>query len=113
VSLRPLLPQNLKFVDNIKRNRAHGNLDGIASNSGKLVYDCVWCQFDKDDRWFCMFALDIYDWKDLGSHTEEIPGRGCVGFYVLPDGSIPELAARDHPRTVIIPNYDVYDPFAP
>jgi hypothetical protein len=60
-----------------------------------------------------MFALDIYDWKDLGSHTADIPARGCTGFYVLLDGSAPETAARDRARTLITPNYDIFDPFAP
>jgi hypothetical protein len=52
VVLRPLLPQNIEFVDNIKINRAHGNLDAIVSNNGKVVYECVWCLFDESDRWF-------------------------------------------------------------
>jgi hypothetical protein len=60
-----------------------------------------------------MFALDIYDWKDLGAHAKNIPARGCAGFYMLPSGLAPENATRDHARTIIIPNYDVLDPFAP
>jgi hypothetical protein len=113
VTIERILRQNLEFIDNIKRNRAHNNLDRLVSNNRKLIYECVWSQFDKGTRWFCMFALDIYDWKDLGSHTTEIPARGCTGFYELPDGSAPESAARDHARTIITPNYDIFDPFAP
>ena len=68
---------------------------------------------DNDPRWLCMFAWDVYDWKDLGNHSRGTPARGCAGFYMLPDGLAPENAARDHVRGVIIPNYDPYDPFSP
>jgi hypothetical protein len=112
VTIEPILRQHLEFIASIKRNRAHNNLDRLISNNGKLIYECVWAQFDKQARWFCMFALDIYDWKDLGSHTADIPARGCTGFYVLRNGSAPETAARDHARTLITPNYDIFDPFA-
>jgi hypothetical protein len=108
-----LKEQHLIFVENIKRNRAFGNLDSIISNKRKMTYECVWCQFDNDPRWLCMFAWDIYDWKDLGNHSEGIPARGCAGCYVLPDGSLPQHASCDHIRELIIPNYDTLDPFAP
>src|SRR5262249_48423953 len=107
VVIEQILPQNLAFIDNIKRNRVHNNVDRLVSNNNKLIYECVWALFDKGERWSCMFALDIYDWKDLGSHTVDIPARGCTGFYELPDGSAPEGAARDHARTIVTLNYDI------
>jgi hypothetical protein len=59
--------QHLEFADNIKRNRAHGNLDCIVANNDKLINECVWCQFDTSERWFCMFALNIDNWKALAA----------------------------------------------
>jgi hypothetical protein len=56
---------------------------------------------DAGGEWVCMFALDIYDWRDLGSHTAAIPSRGCVGMYLLPDRSVPEAAARDLKQSVL------------
>lgn len=113
IILRPLLPQHLLVVEHIKLNRLHNNLDRIVSNKGKMTYECVWCQADDQRRWLCMFALDIYDWKDLGSHTKDIPARGCVGIYMLQDGSMPKGATMNRKSNIIIPNYDVLDAFAP
>jgi hypothetical protein len=111
--LRQLLPQHVAFVENIKQNRVFKNLDSIVSNNGNLTYECVWCKSDSGTRWFCMFAIDIYDWKKLGGRTARIPARGCAGCYELPDGSTPENATRDQAQTLVIPNYDVLDAFAP
>jgi hypothetical protein len=113
VVLRPLPPQHLIIVDTVKRNRVHNNVDRIVSNNGKLTYECVWCKCDNDVGWLCMFALDIYNWKVLGSHTSEFPARGCAGLYMLPDGSTPEHATRDHAGTVLITNREVLDAVAP
>jgi hypothetical protein len=95
VVFSPILQQHLEFVAAIKRNRAFANLDNIVSNNRKLNYECVWAQFDDRTAWLCIFALNIYDWKDLGSSTPDIPEHGCAGFYTRPDGSVPENAARD------------------
>jgi hypothetical protein len=43
----------------------------------------------------CVFALDIYDWKDLG-RTSVLPARGCAGFYMTPAQTIP--ATRESRR---------------
>jgi hypothetical protein len=90
--VHPLRPQHPLAVSVIKHNRAAGNLDQIVANNQQLRYECAWCESDDGKRWFCMFALDIYDWKDLGSHTADIPARGCTGVYALPDYSRPETA---------------------
>ena len=111
--LRQLLPQHLAFVENIKRNRVYNNLYSIVSNNGNMNYECVWCKSTNGTRWFCMFALDIYDWKKLGGRTARLPARGCAGCYELRDGSTPENATCDNAQTLIIPNYDVLDPFSP
>jgi hypothetical protein len=111
IHVRPILPQHLAFVDSIKANRLHKNLDKISCNSGKLVYECAWFTYDNDPRWFCIFAMDIYDWKDLGA-TSSLPARGCAGCYGLPDDSIPENAMKGLRSSIIIPNYDVLDAFS-
>jgi hypothetical protein len=113
VSIRPIPQQHLPTVDAIKRNRAAGTLDVLVANKSKLRYECVWCKADSREEWFCMFALDIYDWKDLGSHTKEIPARGCAGQYMLVDRSVPVGAARDNAIANPTPNQDTLDAFAP
>jgi hypothetical protein len=90
IVVRPIRPQHMLAVEAIKRNRAAENLDVIVANNGKLRYECVWCETDNPDHWICMFALDIYDWKDLGSHSAAIPARGCAGIYLLPGHSFPK-----------------------
>lgn len=112
LQIRPILPQHLAAVDTIKNNRARGNLDTIVANKGKLRYECVWCQADDGVQWLCCFALDIYDWKDLGSHTDEIPARGCAGIYIQPDRIAPTDAARARESLIVFPNLDRLDPFA-
>ncbi len=110
-SIVPLPRQHLYFVQVIKLNRLKRNLDRISCNKGKLLYECVWDQDDKSGQWKCIFAIDIYDWKDLGGTGQE-PKRGCAGFYELPDFSAPEGAARSVKSPIILPNIDPLDPFA-
>lgn len=108
----PILPQHLVIVDTIKTQRANGNLDKIRSNNGKLVYECVWCQADNRGPWLCFYALNLYDWKDLGL-TSGQPARGCAGFYKLRSGMPPPKGTRMIPTSLIVPNLDQLDPFAP
>jgi hypothetical protein len=108
----PLPPQHATFVEVIKIQRAKRNLDTIKSNNGKLTYECVWHQADNDGPWLCIFALNLYDWKDLGL-TSGQPARGCAGFYQLPSGLSPHDATRAVQTPIIIPNIDPLDPFAP
>jgi hypothetical protein len=44
----------------------------------------------------CIYALDVYDWKDLG-RTEHLPARGCAGCYVSPSPGVPSLAMGTGP----------------
>jgi hypothetical protein len=105
------LAQHSVFVDTIKVQRALGNLDRITANNGKLTYECVWAQTDNGELWFCVFALNLYDWKQLG-RTEFQPARGCVGSYVLPSRQSPANASRARATPIVIPNSDRLDPFA-
>jgi hypothetical protein len=109
----PIRQQHVLSVDVIKRNRVVRNLDRVYSNKDQLRYECVWAKGDESDWWICIFALDIYDWKDLGSHTAEIPARGCTGMYVQQNRSVPEGATLDAMQIIAVPNQDVLDPFAP
>src|SRR5262249_736187 len=109
--LEPLRVQHPLFVETVKSNRARGNLDRISCNKGKLTYECVWHQADNGGPWLCIFALDIYDWKDLG-RTPLGPGRGCAGFYVKPSGSVPVAATKAVKSSIIISTSDRFDAFA-
>jgi len=113
LKLQPIRQQHLVAVETIKSNRAFGNLDTILANNGKLRYECVWCQADDGVDWLCCFALDIYDWKDLGSHTAEIPSRGCAGIYMRTDRKAPNGATLNRRSEILIPNVDKLDPFSP
>jgi hypothetical protein len=95
------------FVEVIKTNRAVNNLDRIQSNNKKLTYECVWDQAD-DGRWMCIFALDLYDWKDLGD-INNFQARGCAGMYI---NLVPPVATKAKRLALTLPNYDTLDPFA-
>ncbi len=110
--VRPLRPQHALTVNVIKYNRITSNLDLIVANNRQLRYECVWCQDDSAERWLCMFGLNIYDWKDLGSHSAGIPARGCAGIYAMPDGALPAGATVGRQPVIEIPNNrDTLDPF--
>jgi hypothetical protein len=106
----PLLVQQPLFVQTIKSNRVRSNLDRIVCNKGKLTYECVWQQADNGGPWMCIFALDIYDWKDLG-RTGILPARGCAGFYLAPSGGVPANATKAISSAIIIPASDPLDAF--
>ena len=112
VAIEPLRQQHLLAVRLIKTNRVKRNLDTIRTNNGKFTYECVWGQSDDDRAWLCFFAINIYDWKDLGEPGIP-PQRGCAGLYVLPDGGIPGGATKAAGSALIIPNLDPFDPFGP
>jgi hypothetical protein len=109
--LEPLRVQHPLFVETIKSNRRRGNLDRISCNKGKLTYECVWQQADNGGPWMCIFALDIYDWKDLG-RTPGLPARGCAGFYITPTQTVPANATKAVKSSIIIPSSDRLDAFA-
>jgi hypothetical protein len=109
--LQPLLEQHRLFVATLKRNRAWQNVDRIETNRGKLRYECVWCLSDDAPTWLCVFGVDIYDWKDLGSSTPLIPARGCAGMYQREDGGRPEMAAVNRESPIAVLNDDPMDPF--
>lgn len=110
IALDPVPLQHAVFVETIKLNRAKGKLDVIRCNRGKLVYECVWCPSDDGSAWLCIFAIDIYGWKDLGNSVVQA-ARGCAGFYTLPDRSPPPTATKGATSSILVPNFDPLDPF--
>jgi hypothetical protein len=105
-----LKQQHFLFVEAIKRNRAAHNLDGICCNNRKLRYECVWEQFDNNGPWFCIFAVNLYDWVDLGD-INNFPLRGCTGSYWSPSSSVPPIATKGTTLSFNTENIDVADPF--
>lgn len=107
--IEPLKPQHLEFVKTIKLNRNVGNLDLIRSNNDRLRYECVWDQAD-NGIWLCIFALDLYAWKDLGD-VNNFTGRGCAGSYMMPSGNAPALATVGTKLIAHVSNSEPLDPF--
>jgi len=106
----PIRELHYKIVECIKRNRATGNIDYIESNNGKLLYECVWDRMN-DNRWACIFALDLYGWKDLGD-INNFQARGCAGLYFRPSGNAPINACLGTQLEFSLENLNTADPFA-
>ena len=106
----PILEQHYKFVESIKRNRAVNNLDLIISNNEKIKYECVWDQLN-DNSWICIFAIKLYEWKDLGDVNNFEP-RGCAGSYRLVRGKAPAGASLATQLEFRFDNLDRADPYS-
>jgi hypothetical protein len=106
----PLREQHQLFVETIKLNRMKNSLDRIHTNKGKMVYECVWGQSDNQGPWLCIFALNIYDWKDLG-RTSFFLARGCAGCYYTQSGTVPATTTQVSISPILPPNADPLDPF--
>ena len=108
-AVEPVHAQHLVAVHTIKTNRAARNIDVIRANNGKFRYECVWDQAD-DGSWLCIFALDLYQWKDLGD-IHNFPGRGCAGIYILSTRNAPVSGTKGTKLEMSVSNRDVLDPF--
>ena len=106
---RDVRPQHQMFVRVLKENRTINRLDRLSCNNEKLTYECVWVKSD-DGTWMCIFALDLYDWKDLGD-INNFPARGCAGAYIHAQGTLPPLATTTANQSMPIQNTDPMDPF--
>jgi len=100
----------VKFVEELKRNRAVRTLDRIVSRNGKCRYECVWSQAD-DGRWICVYCLDLYNWIELGD-VHNFTARGCVGIYRPPLGDVPRNASTTTRLVFDCKSGHPYDPFA-
>ncbi|MFN0150502.1 MAG: hypothetical protein ACKVU1_07315 [bacterium] len=105
----PLLPQIPKFVEIIKQGRIAGRLDAVRCGRGTMNYECVWRTADNGE-WACVFALDFYEWKTLGS--TQLPQNSCVGFY-QPGSGLPSSASVVPAIEVPFTNFSPLDAFAP
>ena len=63
----------------IQKNQVAQWIDRICCFGGKCLYECVWERLDGGGASMCIFALQIYNWQDLGDPAEG--QRGCVGSY--------------------------------
>ncbi|MHB1098787.1 MAG: hypothetical protein ACYCZR_04455 [Burkholderiales bacterium] len=108
IKVESLRPQHRKFVEIIKLNRRLDQLDSIRCNNGKLKYECTWIKSDEGIQ-LCVFALDLYDWKELGRFGNH--AQGCVGWYRLQDGSAPHNATQGKVSQIQPPNSEPLDPF--
>jgi|SRR5262245_45220128 len=106
--LKDILPHQYKIVEVIKKNRAIDRLDRVECRMGKCVYECVWDQLNNGD-WLCIFALQIYNWKDLGDPVH-FKQRGCSGSYTT-QKSHPSNATKSVSIEIPILNFDKLDPF--
>lgn len=88
-----------------KQQVAARRTDGIMCYNDKCQYRCSWLAFD-DGREFCLFALRLYKWEELGDKRH--PRMGCVGWYMA---KTPIKATRGTRVEVSISNVDQFDPF--
>src|SRR6266508_4575531 len=105
---KEFLPQQYKMVEVIKKNRAVDRLDRIECRNSKCIYECVWDQAD-NGAWLCIFALQSYDWKDLGDPVHFIQ-RGCAGSY-MPQKAYTSNATKGVSIDIPILNFDKLDTF--
>lgn len=108
-NIHPIKKQNLKFIELIKLNRLARSIDSVVCNNNKVRYECVWEKADNGQP-FCIFALDLYNWKDLGD-GKNFHARGCVGAYCVPLESMPVHATAATKIYASIANLDFLDPF--
>ena len=110
VEFQPLrVEQHRLFVETLKQERAGLNIDRIRCYNGKVLYECVWDQFN-DGSWLCVFGLDVHGWADLGD-GRNFERRGCAGSYVLPSRGVPALATRAVRSVSAFRNQSPLDPF--
>jgi len=83
-----------------------GQTDAVICRNGKCHYRCTWLNWD-DGRPFCLFALRLYNWEELGD-IDHFPRRGCIGWYGAPT---PTLATNGTDVEIPLANPDSLDPF--
>ncbi len=109
IAVEPIPPHVPHFVRTIKLNRAARNVDRIVTNNGKMRFEAVWAQDDRQRHWMCIWALDLYGWVGLGD--QRFGRRGCTGGYMRENGQAPTGAARATKLEAPIENREQFDAF--
>ncbi len=86
-----LLPQHQILCKLLKDNRKISNVDHIQAYNGKFRFEVVWSTADDNESHFGVFAIDIYNWHNLGGKVLGRP-QGCFGMYRLNKSPIPKNA---------------------
>lgn len=113
--------QYLRIVQVLKDQRSINNVDRIVAYNNQLKYECVWvCARDSSSNLLeksttkpfraCFFALDIYDWKQLGD-VGITQARGCAGMYRSSKGQAPSKASLFSESAPSTANKEPWDPF--
>lgn len=74
----PVHPSREVLTRTFKQQAKAGRTDAVICYNEQCHYRCTWLTFD-DGSSFCLFALRLYNWEDLGSPGH--PRMGCVGWY--------------------------------
>jgi hypothetical protein len=98
----------LKLTYLFKQQMKAGLTDSVTCYNEKCQYRCTWLKSD-DGRPFCLFALRLYNWEELGD-IHNHPPMGCVGMYLA---EIPAIASRGTRLEIPASNFVPLDPFAP
>lgn len=98
-----------QLVATIKKNREAKRTDLIICRNGKFKYECVWTKRPDDGLDCCVFAIDVYDWSQLGD-VHHAPKRSCVGFYI-PSCPRPASASFETKIEFEFPNAEPLDAF--
>lgn len=109
VAIKKVPDQFRIFADLLRSNIIARTTDKIISNNGKLRYECAWPQLDNGQR-FCIFALDIYNWRSLGDQISN-EDYACIGAYFL-NGHMPDGATPATKIKVDFPSIRGLNPFA-
>lgn len=103
----PISPVVYKYIEEIKKNRLAKKTDRLVCRNGKCRYECLWPTTDEGFR-FCLFALDVYDWQQLGDTNT--PARSCVGIYT--PKTLPSTASLATKLDFPFPNTRPLDAFS-
>lgn len=102
----PIKPDHFRICLLIATNLFLDNYDSILAFNGKCKYVCVWSKQD-DSTGLCLFALQLYNWKDLGCPFWG--QRACVGAYPF---TLPKRSTTEANQFLISHLADPTDPFS-
>lgn len=106
VEFEGVTSDRLVLTDVFRQQVKAGRTDAVICYNGKCEYRCTWLSFDNGMP-FCLFALRLYSWEDLGDPSA--PRRGCLGWY---HADVPQNASRGTHLEIPINARQTLDPFA-